>query len=93
MQTLMLGAGLCLLIGGAMFAWMAATMRRTGRPWRGSALSAGASVLYAGVILSGRFNPPTALGAALVAVVAALMWVGVIISLRERRKAEAGRQG
>jgi peptidoglycan/LPS O-acetylase OafA/YrhL len=92
MQTLILGAGLCFVICGAIYTWMTATSRRTGKPWRGSAFLAGGTLLYAGVLLSGRFNPPTTLGAALVAVVAVLMWVGVVISLRERRKAEAGRQ-
>ena len=93
MQAWIFGAGLCVMVGGGMFAWVAATLRRSGKPWRGAALSAGASILYAGVLLSGRFNPATGLGAALVALVGVIMWVGVIVSRSERRKAEAGHQG
>jgi hypothetical protein len=87
MQTLLLVSGMCLLIGGAGCAVVAASLYRSGKRWRGQALYAGAALLYAGVVLSGIFRAPTAFGATLIGVVAVVMWAGVVVSLRERRKA------
>ena len=84
MPTLLLANGLCFLVGGAIYAWLTVSSRRTGGHWRGSAFLAAATLLYAGVLLSGRFNPPTGLGAALVAVVSMALGTGVVASLRER---------
>ncbi|MCC6244163.1 MAG: hypothetical protein IT353_15075 [Gemmatimonadaceae bacterium] len=93
MQTLLLVSGLFLLVGGAGCAWVAASQYRSGKHWRGQALYAGASLLYSGVVFSGIFRPTTALAAALIAVVAVLMWTGLFVTLREQRKAAAGRRG
>ncbi len=89
MGTATLLSGLGLLIGGAGFAWSAASMRRSGKPWQGLGVGAVAALLYAGVVLSGATSPATTLGTLLVAVVAILMWVGAFISFRALRKHDA----
>ena len=66
-------------------------MRRRRSSWRGTVLSAAAVTLWGALILAGVRTSATPLGAAAVWVIAAAIWAGLLLNLRDDRKSRSVR--
>jgi hypothetical protein len=84
-------AGWVVLVGGALLLVASLGLRREGEvAWRGSALSAAGFAAYGTLIVSGVY-PDRPMASAGLWFVVVLVWAGLILSIRDRRKARQAR--
>jgi len=89
-DTILLIGGLLTLVGGVAMLWSSVREYRRGEPSaRSRIVTAGALAVYGALTLSGVMF--TIAGAVAVWVIAALVWVGLHLSFRDRRRARQGR--
>jgi uncharacterized membrane protein HdeD (DUF308 family) len=91
MKSLMLFAGLCLLVGGSIQMWSSVAMRRRGGSWRGLAVGGTAVAVWGALTLTGMLPGATPLGVGLVFVVAGAVWAGAVLTIRDARKSRSVR--
>ena len=86
MDNLLIIGGVLLVLGGLSQSWLTHGLYRLGRQWRGSALIAGAFVLWGAGILFGIQSRDSVLGVALVWVVNIGVWGGLWLRRREQSR-------